>query len=299
VGLVVATARRSAPDAARAGGATRLSPTFVRPAIVVLRRVTRNAAEAKEMAALATIAKRTLDDLRRGGHREAYALFLIGLTLAVLGITGIAGVAVLLSAMLVALSFLVFHTAIDASDRKPELDQVLHSRQDFGAFSKLLPGVRDLRIFGPTAVNVLVNAADIRRFVLERGGTVRVVVLEDVASGLAQAFMQLDDALDLRRTLQNSISTMERLSSVPGFDYRKLPISLGFSLVIVNQNEPEGYVIFESHGFKDENIADRMHIVTSKRESPRWFSYWVSRFEAIWEAARLVPSPVELSDPDA
>jgi hypothetical protein len=244
------------------------------------------------MAAIGIFARRTLDDVRRGRHREAYALFLIGVVLAGLGVIGVVDVPILLSAMLLALSFLVFHTAAEASDQRPALDQVLGSRQDFGAFSKLLPGVRDLRIYGPTALNVLVNAADIRRFVLDPGGTVKVVILDEAADGLVQASMQLDDALDLRGTLQNSLSALDRLSAIPGFSYRKLPVSLGFSMVIVNQSEADGYVIFESHGFKDENIADRMHIVIGRYDSPRWFSYWVSRFDAIWDAARPAAAAV-------
>jgi hypothetical protein len=105
--------------------------------------------------------RRTLEDVRQGRHREAYALFLVGVALVILGLAGVTDVLVLVSAILLAVSFLVFHTAAEASDRKPALDQVLRGREDFGAFSKILPGVRDLRIYGPTAVNILVH---IRRY---------------------------------------------------------------------------------------------------------------------------------------
>ena len=239
------------------------------------------------MAKLRDLSTRTLEDVRHGRHREAYALFLIGVALAVLGLVGVATVSVLLSTILLALSFLVFHTAAEASDRRPALDQVLRSRQDFGAFSKLLPGARDLRIYGPTAVNVLVNAADIRRFVLEPGGTVQIIVQDDEPAGLRQTAMQLDDNLDLPGTLQNSLTTLAKLAALSGFSYRKLPVNPGFSLVIVNPADAGGYVIFESHGYKDENIADRMHIVITRYESPRWFHYWVARFDAMWAAAKL------------
>jgi hypothetical protein len=56
--------------------------------------------------------------------------------------------------------------------------------------------------------------------------------------------------------------------------------------VITNADDRDGCVIFESHGFKDENIADRMHIVIRRADSPRWFTYWVTRFEAMWNAAQ-------------
>jgi hypothetical protein len=250
------------------------------------------------MAKLRDLSRRTLEDVRHGRHREAYALFVIGVALAVLGLVGVANVTVLLSSILLALSFLVFHTAAEASDQRPALDQVLRSRQDFGAFSKLLPGVRDLRIYGPTAVNVLVNSADIRRFVLESGGTVKVIVQDDEPVGLDQTSMQLDDNLDLRSTLLNSLATLSKLAAFPGFSYRKLPTNPGFSLVVVNPVDAGGYVIFESHGFKDENIADRMHIVITRYESPRWFAYWVARFDTMWDTAKpttmTVPSPTRL-----
>jgi hypothetical protein len=247
------------------------------------------------MARLSDASKRALADIQQGRHREAYALFLVGATLVVLGLVGVADIPVLLSAILLALSFLVFHTAAEASDRRPPLDQVLRSRQDFSAFSKMLSGTRDLRIYGPTAVNVLVNSADIRRFVLETGGTVRVIVQDDVPAALAQTAMQLDDNMDLVSNLRSSIAILDKLAASPGFSYRKLPANPGFSLVIVNAASPAGYVIFESQGFKDENIADRMHIVIARYDSPHWFTYWVARFEAMWETAKptagLPPAP--------
>lgn len=237
------------------------------------------------MMAMRNTLRRALDDVRHGRHREAYALFLVGVTLVVLGLAGIADVTVLLSTILLAVSFLVFESAAEASDRQPPLDQVLLSRQEFGAFSKLLPGTKDLRIYGPTAVNVLVNSADIKRFVLGSGGTVRVIVQDDDPAALSLSAIQLDDNLDLAQTLHSSLAILGKLAASPGFSYRKLPINPGFSLVIVNASDPGGYLIFESHGFKDDNISDRMHIVIRQRESQHWFGYWVARFESMWEIA--------------
>jgi hypothetical protein len=248
--------------------------------------------EQDAMATLRDLSRRTLEDVRHGRHREAYALFLVGIALVVLGLAGVASVSLLLSAILLALSFLVFHTAAEASDQRPALDKILHNREVFGAFSKLLPGVRDLRIYGPTAVNVLVNSADIRRFVLNAGGTVRVIVQDDDPAILGLSATQLDDNLDLQRTLHSSLAILDKLAAEPRFSYRKLPVNPGFSLIIVNADRADGFVIFESQGFKDENIADRMHIVIPRQESPRWFSYWVARFDAMWDTAKTVSSPV-------
>jgi hypothetical protein len=242
------------------------------------------------MANLKTSALRTLQNIRNGRHREAYALFAVGLVLVVLGLIGVVNSQVLLSAILLALTFLVFHTSMEASHEKLSLDEILQTRESFGPFSKILPGVRDLRIYGPTAVNILVSAGDIRRFVLKAGGKVRVVIHDDKGDTLRQTAIQLDDNLDLIRTLHGSIASLNRLAREPGFEYRKLPFNPRFSLVIVNAEEPNGYLIFESHGFKDENIADRMHITISHRDSPRWFAYWIGRFEAMWAVAQEASS---------
>ena len=229
--------------------------------------------------------KQTLEDIRHGRHREAYALFVVGLALVVLGLIGIVSGQILLSSILLALTFLVFHTSMETPNQKLSLDEILQTRDSFGPFSKILPGVRDLRIYGPTAVNVLVSVGDIRRFVLDPGGSVCVIIHDDKHDTLEQTAVQLDDN-HLLRTLQGSIGILDRLAAAtPGFEYRKLPFNPGFSLVIVDANRPNGYLIFESHGFKDENIADRMHIIIRRQDSPHWFSYWVGRFDAMWSAA--------------
>lgn len=241
---------------------------------------------AKSMSPMKDGARQALADIRRGHHREAYALFLVGVVLTALGLAGTVSDQALLSVILLALTFLVFHTSVEKTPQANSLDEVLQSREEFGAFSSILPGVRDLRIYGPTGVNVLVSAGDIRRFVLEKGGSVRVIVQAEGPESAKSTAAQLDDNLDFARTLEGSVVTLDRLATHPGFKYRRLPFNPGFSLIIVNATSPDGYVIFESHGFKDESIADRMHIVIKRRESLHWFSYWLDRFETMWDTAR-------------
>ena len=128
--------------------------------------------------------RRMILNIASGRHLESYAIFLIGIILVILGLIGVISNTILQSAILLALAFLVFHTTIEVTNRKPSLDQVLRNRNDFGPFGKLLPGIRDLRVYGPTAINVLINSADIRRLVLDVGGIVRVIVLSGNAEAL-------------------------------------------------------------------------------------------------------------------
>ncbi len=247
------------------------------------------------MATLKELTRRTLDDVRHRRRRAAHLLFAVCVVAAGLGFAGVASLPVLAGVILLVMGLALLHGAAAAPAERPALDQVLRNRSDFGAFSSLLPGVRDLRVYGPTAVNVLVNAADIRRFVLDAGGTVRVIVQDDNPTLIAEAALQLDDNLDLESTLRSSMATLSKLAAEPRFSFRTLPVHTGFSLVVVDADYRNGYVIFESHGFKDDNIADRMHIVIRRDESPQWFTYWVARFEAMWEAAGTVLSALPAS----
>lgn len=240
------------------------------------------------MAAITGLSARVISDIHHGRHREAYALFLVGVVLVALGFADVLSIRALISAILLALSFLVFHTSAEASLPEPSLDQVLSNRETYGSFSKLLPGVRDLRFYGPTAVTIMVNAADIRRLVLKPGGNVRVIVQDDSPESVRLTAMQLDDSLDLERTLHSSLAVLQKMSADPAFSYRSLALNPGFSLTIFNANDSKGYLIFESQGFKSE-YADRMHIVISKAASPQWFSYWVETFEVMWQDAKPPP----------
>src|SRR5690242_6562679 len=118
--------------------------------------------------------QQVIDDITHRRHREAYALFCVGLVLTLLGAFNLASTQIMLSAVLAALTFLVFETAARPRFDRSLLEQVLQNRDSFTPFSKILPGVRDLRIYGPTAVSVVTSAADIRRHVLRPRGKVRL-----------------------------------------------------------------------------------------------------------------------------
>ena len=227
-------------------------------------------------------------DIRKGRHLEAYAIFGIGVALAVLGLLDVASTRIILTGILLGVTFLTFHsTSVGKKDRA--IESVLLGRESFGSFADLLKDAKELWVYGPTAINVLANAADIRRHVLERGGSVRFIVQDPAADLVELTAMQLDDNIDFPQALAGSITTLTRLArtAAGNFEYRLLSVNPGFSLVIVNPNSHNGYLVVETHGFQDENIADRMHMVIRGSESTRWFSYWSDRFEAMWRVARV------------
>src|SRR6266540_4266187 len=95
-----------------------------------------------------------------------------------------------------------------------------------------------------------------------------------------ESFGSFDDLLD-----GASLATLSKLASSGGVDVRLLPLNPGFSMVVVDPRGRAGRLIVEFHGFRDENIAERMHVMIQRSQSLHWFEYWTGRFEAIWEAA--------------
>lgn len=237
-------------------------------------------------------------DVRRQRDIEAYTVFLVGLAVTALSLADAVAPRYQLAALLLGVNVLLFTSRRADGEHGPALDRVLLGREAFEPFGALLPGVEDLRIYGPTAAHVLLNNADIRRLVLAKGGAVRCVVLAPEEAAVAGAALQLDDSVDLATTLAHSVEILRRLArEQPGFEFRRLPVNPGFSLLIVDADRPDGYAIVEFHGFQDDNIADRMHLRICRRDSPRWMDYWVERYDALWKAA-LPDAPDAPDSPD-
>ncbi len=70
------------------------------------------------------------------------------------------------------------------------------------------------------------------------------------------------------------------------FSYGYLDYNPGFSLVAINALHADGRVIVELHGFRNESTGSRMHFTLTRRDSERWYQYWIGQFEQIWEASR-------------
>ncbi|MET7467559.1 hypothetical protein ABZS35_02320 [Micromonospora sp. NPDC005599] len=232
---------------------------------------------------LRRLAKNALRDLQDGKHREAYSLLLIGGLLAALGLLGVASEKILLSSLLIASTYLVFQAKIAVPTAN--INDCLMDRSEYSQLSSVLAEAEQLWVYGPTAVNVVINSADIRRHILAKGGEVRVVVQDPDSPSVGDTMTQLDDNLDFKMTLANTLAVLTKMQAWGDLTYRVLPFNPGFSMLVINGRRRDGYLVVEFHGFADDNIADRMHVTIPRADSPRWFDYWSQRFEEIWKAA--------------
>lgn len=202
------------------------------------------------------------------------------------------------AATLAGIGILVFRLTIPARI-DGDFDTLLNDRSAFDEMplASRLERSREVWIYAPSAINILApqNCDTLRKLVLARAdGSVKVVVLDDRQEAAVQlAVQQLDESLDfpvqrLRPSLAATTRQLREMATwaVAGdFQYGFLNYNPGFSLVVIDPGEPQGTVIVEFHGFHNEATTSRMHIELRRKDSERWFVYWVSQFEEIWRAS--------------
>lgn len=239
-------------------------------------------------------------DLRDRRNIEAYAATFFVILFAILTIVGdIVPTNIKEAAMLSALGLLVYNLTVPKDASLTSYDQMLNDRTDFKQpFSELVRSATQLYMYAPSAVNVLNsdNLKVINDSILSRKGGEFKIIMQDPEEIEAVKILsrQLDENVirqvqDLPSALTSTykklrnISTWERKGV---FEYKLLSFGPGFSLVVVNPNEADGVVVVEFYGYMHEDTSSRMHIELTRKDSERWYNYWVSQFDVMWKDAR-------------
>ncbi len=230
--------------------------------------------------------RRVLDDLRNLRNVDAYVVAAVGVALIVLDVVGSADLGVNLSVVMAALVVLLFRTTAP-SNQAVDLDSVLLDRQSYAPFCEFIRGGREVWIYGPSAVNVLHSSGDLKREILDRGGSVRILIQDpEIEASLAILRLQLDPNNVLEHDIKGSLYTLARMQTWGGVEYRLLDYSPGFSMVVVDPDGKDGRLTVEFFGYHNELITDRMHLKIERRSSQYWFEHWVKQYQAMWEAGR-------------
>jgi hypothetical protein len=245
------------------------------------------------MQSLTRFLKRVGSDIAAGKNLEGYAISLVAFALALIGVLDNAvSIDLKIAAILAAVGLLVFKSTAPEG-QNVDLDAVLLDRQSYGSFREFIAGAQELWIYGPSAVNVLRSAGEIKMEVLDRGGNLRVLLQNpDSALGMDVLTKQLDKVYDLGNDIKTSLGTLERMANwkITGkVEYGLLDYSPGFSLTVVDPNNKNGRLIIEFYGYQNELINDRMHIVITRQQSQYWFEYWSKQFEIMWDSRKPLP----------
>ncbi|WP_248962413.1 hypothetical protein [Sphaerisporangium perillae] len=248
--------------------------------------------------------RKVLADMKARRHIEAYVVTLVVGSFAVVSvIDDIVPMSLKWAALLSGVGLLVYRLTLP--EERDQGAEFLHDRSAFDSvpISVAFANARDVRVFAPSAVNLLsAHTCEIlRTSVLSRkGGSVRVIILDPREHEAVQiASRQLDESVRFQvQSLPAALSaTVERLEAMRewrvsgSFDYRVFPYNPGFSLVIIDPETTHGRVILEIHGFRNQSTFSRMHLELTHARNERWYTHWVEQFDHLWEAAAVMPSP--------
>lgn len=249
--------------------------------------------------------RRIWKDVRSGRNLDTYVATVVAAVFTALGIVGdIVPDNLKWSAVFAGLGMLLYRVTMPARPATP-VEELLADRAALEAtpFPSQLTGAETLWIFAPSAINILSpqTCEAIRRHVLDKGtGCVRVAVLDPSnADAVALATRQLDESLqypvqDFGTSLRTSIEQLQKMAAwtTPGsFSYGLVDYNPGFSLVAIDPTRPDGRIVVEFHGYRNEAMGSRMHITLTRRDSDRWFQYWAGQFEEIWARSRRSRDP--------
>lgn len=241
------------------------------------------------MRSISRLFSRIFRDISEGRHLESYVVTAVALALAVLGLVDDAVPdSVKLAVILAALALLVFQTT-KPQETTVDLDAVLKDRQSFGSFRELIRGGKELWVYGPSVANVLRNDPDIQREILDRGGTVRVLMQNPHSPVMSVMPRQYNAIHHLDDDIQASLKVLRGLAAslkTGTLEYGLIDHNPGFSLVVVDPDGADGRLVVEFHGYDTDRIIDRMHLDISRQQSQHWFEYWANQFDVMWQARR-------------
>ncbi|GAA5154264.1 hypothetical protein GCM10023321_25790 [Pseudonocardia eucalypti] len=231
---------------------------------------------------------------------EAYAAAAVAAVLAPLAIIGdLVPVNVQWAALLAGVAVIVYRSAVPLGSPS-QFDELAGDRDSFHGLPlrERWHNAREVWIFAPSAVNLLNSQhCDIlRREVLSHADSVvRVIVLDPTnPAAIELAAHQLDDSLDYPmqefaeslRTSVRQLGLMSKWQVAGSFEYGFIDYNPGFSLVVTDASRRSASLVVEFHAFHNETTHSRMHLELTPNTSERWFPYWVSQFDHIWERAR-------------
>lgn len=250
-------------------------------------------------AAIKRTFARVVNDIRTLKHIESYVVAFAAIIFAILTTVGDSVSDDLkMAAILAGLGLLVFNLTVPQHKNSSTLDDYLNDRSSFVPLAERIKGARKLWIYGASSVNILSpeNTLAMRKEILTHANGECRFIIQDPRETEALRILkkQVDVSVDYRvQDLDQAIpDATARLSKMKSWkcdgtvDYRFLDYSPGFSMVVIDPDKKGGVVIVEFYGFHHDHAGSRMNIEITKEQSERWFTYWVSQFDYMWQAAR-------------
>lgn len=232
---------------------------------------------------------------------DRYLVASLAIIFAIVGLFGdIVSSNIEITIILAALGVLVFNLTIPDETPTQGLDDFLNDRHDLPKLSETLANVQEVWIYSPSAANIFRgdNLGVIKEHILKNpDGHLRILIQDPTEENAVDILKKhLDEGVvELHnQSMPNEISeTLRILKSIHNgkrsgkLSYGLMSYGLGFSILIFNPNESDGFLILEVHGFRNEDTRSRMHIRIDRSESERWYSYWKNQMTDMWKSAKI------------
>jgi len=261
------------------------------------------------MEALNTVLK----EIRRGENLELYLTIILAITVAILGILQIAKFEVISAVILATLGLLassLLSSRRVITDVKASFDELNAAvkaleTQGVGHISELLTRsypdfteqirtAKRVSIEGSTLMSTVTRYAGEFARLLQRGGTLRILVSEPVPEVLAmQVFRSssLKDPTEMKKLMEGNVAVMKALadkaSSPDQFEIRVMPYLAPYSLVIIEGDDDISRAYVKLLPFQRPEPESPTFEVHSQYDG-EWFQFFLDQFERMWAQSRKV-----------
>ncbi|MFI7614067.1 hypothetical protein ACIBP6_22825 [Nonomuraea terrae] len=247
--------------------------------------------------------KRLRQDLATGKNLEIYVTALIALAVGVLGVFDavnpkVVGAATLATLALVAVNALgPRHQVADLESRVAELSRQLERSLAGGDFlskdreslSGRVGRADDIRFAGVTLSRTVRRYADDLRQALERGASVKVLMIDPVGAAPEEAARRstVPDQPDVFESrVRSTLYVLRDLRAHDGLEVRLLPLVPAFGLLMLDPGDDDGIVYVElgTHRSPGNDPA----FTLSPRRDHAWCRHFGAEFDRLWEVSREV-----------
>ncbi|MEV5558594.1 hypothetical protein AB0L44_33490 [Nonomuraea wenchangensis] len=243
--------------------------------------------------------RRLRADLLTGKNLEIYLTALIALAVGVLGVfdvvdAKVVGAATLATLALVAVNALgPRHQVTDLEARVAELNRLVETRLAGDTFlgterkglAEQVGRARDLRLAGVTLSRTVRGRVEELRKALERGATVKVLLI-DPSGGVPEEAARRSTIAGRGEVFEHRVtSTLHLLAGLSGaIEVRFMPFVPAFGVVLLDPADDDG-VAYVELGTHSTAGRDPVFTVTRRRDH-FWFEHFTAEFDRLWEVSR-------------
>jgi hypothetical protein len=243
------------------------------------------------------ILKRIWEDISRGENIDLYLTVVVAFGLVVLNLLGLASASLIAPITLAVLGLLAIATLGTRYHIEKQLQRFtlsppsgLRGRSELPSFRERGNSASEIIIVGVSLISAVTPNLDFFEQAMKSGCKIRFLLL-DPASPAIQTWTMLskfpDIQLDIRQTLKSLDILVQMKGETRGScEVRLAPVFLPFGVAAFDPNKENGLMNVESLIYKGY-LGDRPHILLTKAGDAKWFDFFKSQYEQLWDDSKI------------